>query len=85
MDEMIDNPQVRLIAGTECMTRVCNAETLAKAKENIERHFLLVAPHEDVNSFIQILASVQGWGSLAYAPLQITREKAVEELNPGSC
>jgi hypothetical protein len=82
MDEMIDNPQVRLIAGTEYMTGVCSAETLAKAKENIERDFLLVAPHEDVNSFIQILASIQGWGIIAYAPLQITREKAVEELNP---
>ena len=82
LDQMIDNPQVRLISGTEYMTRVCTAETLAKAKENIERHFLLAAPHEDVNSLIQILASVQRWGSLAYAPLQITREKAAEELNP---
>lgn len=82
LNQMIDNPQVRLIAGTEYMTGVCTADTLAKAKENIERDFLLAAPHEDVNSLIQILASIQRWGSLAYAPLQITREKAAEELNP---
>lgn len=84
LDQMIDNPQVRLIAGKEYMTGVCTAETLAKAKENIERDFLLAAPHEDVNSLIQILASIQRWGSLAYAPLQITREKAPVELDPVS-
>lgn len=82
LEEMIDNPQVRLIAGKEYMTGPCTQETLVKAKENIERDFLLAAPVEDVDDFIEILASIQGWGSLAFAPMQITREKASEKLDP---
>ena len=82
LEEMIDNPQVRLIAGKESMTGPCTQETLDKAKENIERDFLLAAPIEDVDDFIEILASIQGWGSLAYAPMQITREKAAETPSP---
>lgn len=82
MERMIDNPQVRLIAGREYMEGCCTEKTLAKAMENIERDFLLVAPSEDVDAFLQILAGVQGWGPLAYAPMQITHKKVVEELNP---
>lgn len=82
LEEMIDNPQVRLIAGKEYMTGPCTQKTLDKAKENIERDFLLAAPVEDVDDFIEIFASIQGWGSLAYAPMQITREKAAEKIAP---
>ena len=82
MEQMIDNPQVRLIAGMEYMSGPCTEQTLEKAKENIERDFLLAAPSEDVDSFIEILASIQGWGSIAYAPMQITREKVVEHPTP---
>jgi len=81
-ERMIDNPQVRMIAGEEYMIGPCTERTLEMAKENIERDFILAAPSEDVDSFIQILASMQKWGHLAYAPMQITRNKVIE--NPGS-
>lgn len=80
LEQMIDNPQVRLVAGIKYMTIPCTEETLEKAKENIEKHFLLAAPHEEVNAFMQILASIQGWGSFAYSPMQITNRKVV--VNP---
>ncbi|MES2200217.1 MAG: hypothetical protein V4489_08630 [Chlamydiota bacterium] len=82
MDQMIDNPQVRMIAGKEYMMGPCTEKTLEKAKENIEKDFLLAAPVEDLDCFIQILESIQGWGSLAYAPMQITREKVTKQLDP---
>jgi hypothetical protein len=81
-ERMIDNPQVRLIAGKEYMTGCCTEQTLAQAIKNIERDFLLAAPSEDVDVFLQILASTQGWGPLAYAPMQITHEKIAKHLDP---
>ncbi len=77
VERMIDNPQVRMIAGVEYMKGVCTEKTLKKAKENIEQDFILAAPSEDVDSFIQILASMQKWGHLAYAPMQITGKKVI--------
>lgn len=82
LDVMIDNPQVRLIAGLECMQGPCSEETLQKAKENIERDFLLAAPIEDVDTFIQLLASLQGWGPIAYAPMQVTGQKVADAPSP---
>ncbi len=82
-DRMIDNPQVRLIAGKEYVGIPCTEETFEKAKENIERDFLLVAPFEEVDTFIQFLASIQGWGSCAYAPMQITKKKVKEGNDTG--
>lgn len=35
-----------------------------------------------MDTFLQILASFQKWGLLAYAPMQITHEKVVEILDP---
>lgn len=82
LDQMIDNPQVRLIAGKEAMVGPCTEETLSIAMQNIERDFLLIAPSEDVDIFLQLLASFQKWGPLAYAPMQITHEKIAEKLDP---
>ncbi|MES2345893.1 MAG: hypothetical protein V4494_08170 [Chlamydiota bacterium] len=81
-ERMIDNPQVRLIAGKEYMTGPCTEKTLAQAQENIERDFLLAAPTDDVDVFFQILASIQQWGPIAYAPMQITEQKVMEKLEP---
>ena len=82
LEQMLDNPQVRLIAGIEAMTGPCTEETLKTAMQNIERDFVLAAPTEDVDTFLQLLASFQKWGVLAYAPMQITNEKAIKTIDP---
>jgi hypothetical protein len=82
LDQMIDNPQVRLIAGKEAMIGPCTEKTLNTAMQNIERDFLLTAPSDDVDIFLQLLASFQKWGPLAYAPMQITNEKIAKKLDP---
>ncbi len=82
LDQMIDNPQVRLIAGKQTMTGPCTEEVFNTAVKNIERDFLLVAPAEEVDTFLQLLACLQKWGVLAYAPMQITHEKIMDTLDP---
>ncbi len=73
----IDNPQTRMLAGEGAMTGICNEETLALAKKNIEKHFLLAGVTEETELFIQVLASIQGWGTLALAKSQVTAKKVI--------
>jgi hypothetical protein len=78
LDKMLDNPQVRMIAGREYMKGPCTEETFAKAIKNIEKDFLLIAPSEEIDTFLQILSTIQKWGPIAYAPMQITQQKAID-------
>ncbi len=75
LERMLDNPQTRMIAGKQFMQGPCSEQTFIAAKANIEKNFFLAAPSEDVDLFIQIIAANQGWGPVAYAPMQITKEK----------
>lgn len=71
----LNNSQTRMLAGEKYVTGPCTEETLQKAKENIEKHFMLVAVTENTNSFIEILASIQGWGNLALPRTQVSGDK----------
>jgi len=82
LEQAIDNPQVRLIAGKDAMTGPCTEETFHLAIQHIENDFLLAAPSEEIDSFLQLLATIQHWGPLAYAPMQITKEKIADSLDP---
>lgn len=73
----LDNPQVRMIAGQ--MSDECTEETLEKAKSNIEKYFMLVGVTEMATQFMEVLASIQGWGPIAIAKAQVTGVKAVED------
>lgn len=79
LDSDIDNPQTRMLAGVEYMQGECNANTLHIAKQNIKAHFLFVGVTEDTNSFLQILASIQGWGPIALTRSQVTGDKVIAE------
>jgi len=76
----IDNPQTRLLAGREYMSGICSTRALEQAKENISNHFLLAGITDDTNTFIQVLASIQNWGSLALARNQVTGDKVITTL-----
>lgn len=78
----IDNPQTRMIAGATHMQGKCSENTLLIAKKNIDANFLLLGVTEDTNSFIQILASIQGWGPLALTRSQVTGDKVITEPSP---
>ncbi len=79
LEQSIDNPQTRLLAGSASMSGACTVATLAKAKENIETHFLLVGITEETNDFIQVLASIQNWGPIALCKAQVTGEKVFQK------
>jgi hypothetical protein len=80
-DETIDNPQVRLLAGQAYMSGACTTAVLVKAKENINKHFLMVGITEDTNAFIQIFASIQKWAPIAIHRAQVTGEKVFKEAS----
>lgn len=77
----IDNPQTRILAGVKHMTGPCTEATLKLAKQNIEQHFLFIAPTEETNVVIQILATLQGVIPLALARAQVTGEKVIGEID----
>lgn len=78
----LDNPQTRTLAGVKYMSGECNAATLARAKENIEKFFLPggVGVTEDTNAFMQVLASRQGWGDVATTQAQVTGDKLIHTV-----
>lgn len=76
----LDNPQTRLFAGVEYMDGECTELTLEKAKSNIKKHFMFVAPTEDTETFLAILASIQEWQPIAISKQQITGAKILESI-----
>ena len=77
LEVSLDNPQTRMLAGEEHMTGICDANTLLKAKDNIDK-FLLAGVTEDTNTFIQVISSLLHWCPIALARTQITKEKCLE-------
>ncbi len=67
----IDNPQTRLFAGENAMTGKCTPETLEKAKKNIKDRFTFVAPINDIEIVMAIVASRFGVSDIAYARAQV--------------
>lgn len=56
----IDNLQTRLLAGESFMSGECNNNTFTKALDNIQNKFSLVAPTEDVQTLVAIVANYMG-------------------------
>lgn len=77
LERAIDNPQTRLIAGQNAMTGKCTADTLEKAKKNIQNRFKFIAPIEDIGTVMAIVANHFGMSDVAYAQAQVTGLKAI--------
>ena len=75
---MIDNPQTRMLAGLSYMNGPCNEETYAAAVKNIREKFLFVAPHDEANSVLQVLAGIYDVGSFGISRPQITGIKLID-------
>lgn len=73
----IDNLQTRLYAGENAMTSKCTAETLEKAKKNIKERFTFVAPINDIDLVMAIVASRFGVTDMAYAQAQVSGFPAI--------
>lgn len=79
--DYVDNLQTRMIAGEDYMDGECSEETLQKAMENIDKHFLLCwTTDADMNKLVEILASIFDWGNIALPKrTQVSGEKIFVE------
>jgi hypothetical protein len=76
---VIDNPQVRMIAGAAAMSGKCTEEIYERALKNLDQHFLLTATTEDAHAFIQALQGLYGLPLLAYCRAQVTGIKNIDK------
>lgn len=75
---LLDNPQVRLIAGHDFMTGECTQKTYDVAVRNIETYFLLAAPSSETHSVIKTLLGLYNLPPVAYVKSQVTGVKLIE-------
>jgi hypothetical protein len=75
LDVEIDNVQTRWMAGEKYMTGACNEETFAQAIKNIQEIFTLTAPIEDLEVVMALIAKHFGYGDIAYAKVNVTKDK----------
>ena len=81
MEEAIDNPQTRMIAGENFMSGPCAEETYNAAHANIQQHFLFAAPHTAAFEVMQVLAGFYRSGPFAIAKAQVTGIKLIDGLS----
>jgi len=74
---ILDNPQVRMLAGLDAMSAVCTRTTLSRARENIERDFQFAACDDQSSSFISALLGFFGLPPVAYVRSQVTGMKLI--------
>lgn len=84
LETALDNPQTRMIAGPDYMSSKirCDATVLEKAKQNIQKHFLLAGVKDDADTFLRVFISMQGWGPLAACRAQVTGTKVITSTDP---
>ncbi len=80
-----DNLQTRYLAGEEYMMGECTEATFKKAIDNIKNNFVLVAPTEETNTVMAIIASHFGIKNIAIAKAQVTKVKLVTKENTDLC
>jgi hypothetical protein len=80
-NRMVDNPQVRMIAGHTYMDGPCTQETYDVAVQNLEKHFRVYGPSEETDDVINVLIGLYGWMSVAYCSFNITKKKLVKEIS----
>lgn len=74
---VLDNPQVRMLAGVEYMSGPCSEETYRRALDNMASHFSLVGTVERSTEFTRALLAISGWPAVAYVRTQVSAVKAI--------
>jgi hypothetical protein len=78
---MVDNPQVRLIAGHTYMDGPCTQDTYDAAIRNLESFFRVYGPSEETDDVINVLIGLYGWKPVAYCSFNITKKKLVKDIS----
>lgn len=70
--QVLDNPQVRMLAGRDAMSGACTETTYDLAVENLHRSFVLAASDRQTLPFIQALLGLYRLPPVAYVRSQVT-------------
>ena len=76
------NMQSRILAGpnaTELFPSVCDAATLAAAKENLARHFVVVGLTERFDETLALLKVVLGWRIKHYRAFRVSHNRIPQQ------
>ncbi len=76
--EIIDNPQVRMLAGRAAMFGECTEETYVRAIRNLETRFHLVGVVGHIHELICALLGLHGWPPVVYARAQLTKIRVID-------
>ena len=79
---VLDNPQVRMLAGIDAMYGICTEETYQHAIKNLDNLFDLVGTVEESADFIRALAAWNRWPAMLYARAQVTGIKLITSIAP---
>ena len=77
----LHNDQTRMLAGEEWEDpqRAVNVETLARARENLRRHFRVVGLQEEFDASVILLHRAFGWPMRSYKKQNVTKDKPLRQ------
>lgn len=78
---LMDNPQVRMLAGAPYMTGVCDDDVYAAALENLKTKFLLYGPAEKTDEILNTLIGLFQWPSIAHYSCNVTKMKIIKDID----
>ena len=70
---LLDNIQTRQLAGLADRDAPCTRETLARARDNLRRHYAIVGVTERFDETLKALITLLGWPDIAYTDRQVSR------------
>ncbi|MGH6933373.1 MAG: hypothetical protein ACREEE_13180 [Dongiaceae bacterium] len=70
---LLDNIQTRQLAGIADRDAPCTPETLARARENLHRHYAVAGVTERFDETLRALITLLGWPDIAYTDRQVSR------------
>jgi hypothetical protein len=85
LSKEVDNLQTRAIAGEEFMSGDCTEETFNQAVKNIQDKFAIVAPIEEVETVMSLIANHLNFENIAFSNAQITGAKVISKKDTELC
>jgi hypothetical protein len=79
--QLVDNPQTRMLAGRDAMFGACTEETFLLAQRNLDTRFSLVGAVPYVHEFICALLGLHGWPPVLYARAQLTAVRRIHTVD----
>lgn len=79
---LMDNMQVRQLAGEAYIKGPCDAGTLQKARDNLDQYFSLVGTADNFRDFVTLWLSMNDWPNVVFPSFQVTGVKTLQSPTP---